>query len=413
MDNITHSIIGLGVGELLHRSLPPEPDAGRHGTRHRLLLVSCAVASNLPDLDLFLTRLLPDPLGYLLNHRGHTHTLLFAVPQALMLAALLWLFWPAARALLRASAPARWGLAASVLGGLGLHLLMDYTNSYGLHPFYPLDQRWFYGDMVFIVEPLFWVAFGVPLALMMPARAARVITLAVLAAALSFFAWRSYLGGVSFAVLLMLGAVLAMAQRRSGLRGRGALWLALAISVGFIAAQGEASALGRARISAALQRIDPASRVLDVAMTAFPSQPLCWSFVSVENNEAAGSYRLRRGVSSLAPHWLAPLACPNGLVEQKLSSPLAPDIAQFDDTTASLQTLRALKNDNCYVDAWLRFARAPALMGGALSDYRFAATPRGNFSTLRIADFEHEGCPSGVPAWGYPRADLLTPAAAR
>src|SRR5471030_298647 len=385
MDNITHSIIGLGVGELLHRSLPPEPDAGRHSTRHRLLLVACAVASNLPDLDLFLTRLLPNPLGYLLNHRGHTHTLLFAVPQALMLAALLWLFWPAARALLRASAPARWGLAASVLGGLGLHLLMDYTNSYGLHPYYPLDQRWFYGDMVFIVEPLFWVAFGVPLALMMPARAARVITL----------------------------AVLAMAQRRSGLRGRGALWLALAISVGFIAAQGEASALGRARISAALQRIDPASRVLDVAMTAFPSQPLCWSFASVENNEAAGSYRLRRGVSSLAPHWLAPLACPNGLVEQKLSSPLAPDIAQFDDTTASLQTLRALKNDNCYVDAWLRFARAPALMGGALSDYRFAATPRGNFSTLRIAEFEHEGCPSGLPAWGYPRADLLTPAAAR
>jgi len=413
MDNITHSIIGLGVGELVHRSLPPEADAGRHGTRHRLLLVSCAVASNLPDLDMFLTRLLPDPLGYLLNHRGHTHTLLFAVPQALILAALLWLSWPAARALLRASAPARWGLAASVCIGLGLHLLMDYTNSYGLHPFYPLDTRWFYGDMVFIVEPLFWVAFGVPLAMMMPARSARIITLAVLAAALSFFAWKSYLGLMSFAVLLILGAALALAQRSSGVRGRGALWLALAICVGFIAAQGEASALGRARISAALQRIDPSSRVLDVAMTAFPSQPLCWSFVSVENNEAAGSYRLRRGVSSLAPDWLAPLACPNGLVEQKPSLRLAPGIAQFDETTASLQTLRALKNDNCYVDAWLRFARAPALMDGALSDYRFASTPRGNFSTLRIADFEHAGCPQGVPPWSYPRADLLTPAATR
>src|SRR5471032_656518 len=113
MDNITHSIIGLGVGELLHRSLPPEPDAGRHGTRHRLLLVSCAVASNLPDLDLFLTRLLPDPLGYLLNHRGHTHTLLSAVRRALILGALLWLFWPAARALLRARARGGWGLGAA------------------------------------------------------------------------------------------------------------------------------------------------------------------------------------------------------------------------------------------------------------------------------------------------------------
>src|SRR5471032_3032549 len=184
MDNITHSIIGFGVGELVHRSLPPEARQDSQRTRHRLLLVSCALASNFPDLDLFLGKLLPDPLGYLLNHRGHTHTLLFAIPQALLLAALLWLLWPSARALLNASKTARWGLAASVLLGLALHLLMDYTNSYGIHPFYPFDGRWFYGDMVFIVEPLFWVAIGVPMALIMRWPVAKVAGLAGLLAAL-------------------------------------------------------------------------------------------------------------------------------------------------------------------------------------------------------------------------------------
>jgi inner membrane protein len=168
MDNITHSFVGLGVGELLQRSLAPEDDPARQRTRHRLLLTACAAASNFPDLDLFLTRLLPAPLGYLLHHRGHTHTILFALPQALLLLALLWLLWPNARALLRGSRQARIGLGIAIVAGFALHLSMDFLNSYGVHPFYPLNNGWFYGDMIFIVEPVFWVAFGVPLALAIP-----------------------------------------------------------------------------------------------------------------------------------------------------------------------------------------------------------------------------------------------------
>lgn len=90
MDNITHSLIGLGAGELLQRSLPPEADPAQQGLR-RLLLFACWAASNAPDLDLVLKPLLADPLGYLLHHRGHphphTHTVLFALPQALARAA--------------------------------------------------------------------------------------------------------------------------------------------------------------------------------------------------------------------------------------------------------------------------------------------------------------------------------------
>lgn len=407
MDNLTHSIIGFGVGELVHRSLPDEGDERSQRVRHRLLLVSCALASNFPDLDLFLTKLLPDPLGYLLNHRGHTHTVLWALPQALLLAALLWLCWPSARALLKASRPARLGLALSVGVGFALHLLMDFTNSYGVHPWYPLDARWFYGDMVFIVEPLFWVAIGVPMALIMRWRSLRLAGLACLLAALVAFAVKGYLGWSSFAALLGIAGVCGAAQWRAGLRGRFGLLLALGVSVGFIALQGAASFAGRAQITAALQKIDPASRVLDVAMTAFPSQPLCWAYVSMESNEAADRYRLRRGVASIAPEWLAPLACPAGLVEQGTSVALAAGVAQFDVSQAGLRQLRALRASRCDVDAWLRFSRAPQLEADALSDYRFAATPRGNFTTLHIT--QAAKCADGVPGWGYPRADLLTP----
>ena len=48
MDNITHSAIGLGVGELLHRSLPPEPQEAPQRTRRALFLFAAWFASNAP-----------------------------------------------------------------------------------------------------------------------------------------------------------------------------------------------------------------------------------------------------------------------------------------------------------------------------------------------------------------------------
>ncbi|HEX8404814.1 MAG TPA: metal-dependent hydrolase [Duganella sp.] len=415
MDNLTHSIIGFGVGELVHRSLPREADkaddldGAAQRTRHRLLLVSCALASNFPDLDLFLTRLLPDPLGYLLHHRGHTHTALLALPQALLLAALLWLCWPRARALLKTSRVARLGLAVSIAAGFALHLLMDYTNSYGLHPWYPFNGRWVFGDMVFIVEPLFWAAIGVPMALIMRWRFARWLGLAGLFAVLMFFAARDYLGWPSFAGLLLVALACGAVQWRAGATGRAGLLLALGISAGFVAVQGAASTFGRQQIGAALRTADPASRMLDVVMTAFPSQPLCWSYISVEIDEAAGSYRLRRGVASVAPSGLAPLKCPAALVDAGPSTALSSSVVQFEAKQGGLAQLRALQHDNCHVDAWLRFGRAPLLdmVKGELSDYRFALTPRGNFTTLHIAPAA--ACPQSVPGWGYPRQDLLSP----
>ena len=410
MDNITHTVVGLGVGELVQRSLPAEPDEAGQRTRHRLLLTACAAASNFPDLDLFLTRLLPDPLGYLLHHRGHTHTLLYEVPQALLLLALLWLLWPNARALLRRSPHARVGLAAAIVSGFLLHIGMDFLNSYGVHPFYPFDGRWFFGDAIFIVEPVFWVAFGVPLIMAVGLPWLRWLLLAGLAGVLAFFALRGYLGAVSLAALLALGAGMA-ALKNARRRSRSAMALALLLSVGFVAVQGVAGAIGRTRVQAALHAADPQARLFDVAMTAFPAQPLCWAFVSVESNEAAGSYRLRRGLVSLAPAWLPPAQCPSGLLDPPPHGPAVAGsdsgIDFYSEVGGSLAELRGQRDANCWFAAWLRFARMPLLAGGSASDVRFAVTPRGNFTTLDVAASAGRACPAGIPPWTPPRADLL------
>jgi inner membrane protein len=406
MDNLSHSIVGLAVGELLQRTLAPEPDPASQRLRRRLLLFSCWAASNFPDLDLVLTPLLPSPLGYLLHHRGHTHTLLYALPQALLLAALIWLLWPGARRLLASSANARRGMGLAIGVGLLLHLSMDFLNSYGIHPFYPLDKRWLYGDMVFILEPVFWVAAGVPLALMVKRRIPRLALLGLLAGVPLWFAYAGFLHWVSLMLLALVGLAAGAAQA-SAPNGRRGLFAGLAACLAFVAVQAIGSSRGRTSLAAELRQRDPASELLDASMTAYPANPLCWNYVAVERNEAAGSYRLRRGVLSLAPGVLALEQCPAGLTGSARRESAASAMAMLSDQHASLANLRRLAQENCHFREWLRFARTPLVTGQVASDIRFGAILRSNFTTIDLARFAGHACPVNAPDWDFPRADLL------
>ena len=405
MDNLSHSVASLLAGELLHRSLPQEADTERQGLRRSLMLATCALAGNFPDLDLVLTPLLPAPLGYLLHHRGHTHTVLYALPQALLLAALLYLLWPAARRLLRESASARVGFVLALAQGFCLHLLMDYLNFYGLHPFHPFDSGWIYGDMVFILEPVFWVAFGIPMVMTLRRPAPRWLLLIAAPLLLGYFSWRGFLAWQSLAVLLAAGLGLALAARR-GSAGLKAPLAAAALGLAFVGVQALASGQARALMTQELHARDPKARLLDAAMSAYPANPACWQFVAVESREDVGSYRLSRGVLSLAPGWLPVAACPPAFLDSALPS-AAPGLALLSQRDYSLERLRRLASDDCHFSDWLRFARMPSLDEDSASDARFAGSPRGNFSTLALVEPAPRGCESGAPQWQMPRADLL------
>ncbi|MEO7496030.1 MAG: metal-dependent hydrolase [Massilia sp.] len=393
MDNLSHSVVGLALGELAHHSLPVEAAPQDQRQRRRLLLTAGWASANFPDLDLLLSGLLPSPLGYLLQHRGHTHTVLYALPQALLLVALIWLLWPGARRLLAHSATARTGLLASVTLGFLSHLAMDYLNSYGIHPFYPFEARWYYGDLVYILEPVFWTVCGVPLALTIASRAKRVTLLALLAGALLLCAWAGFLHWTSLLLLLALAVYVGALQGRAP-DGRRALLAGFMLGALFIGVQHLTSTLARQALFAQLRAADPASRVLDIVLTAYPANPLCWNYVSVERDDGAGRYRLRRGALGLGG-----AACP---------ARLAAKDATFD---ASLAGLRAQADADCWLRAWLRFARAPVLGAGSASDLRFGAPDEPNFSHLALGAASHAACPAGVPPWTPPRADLLQPVA--
>jgi inner membrane protein len=409
MDNFSHSVAGLAVGEVVHRCLPEESTVECNRVRHRLLLISGWLASNFPDLDLVLTPLLPEPLGYLLHHRGHTHTLLYAVPQALSLCAVLWALWPAARRLLKQSAVARTGLALTVGISLALHLLMDYLNSYGIHPFHPLDARWFYGDMVFIVEPLFWIVFGIPLIMTIRRNSMKILFCTILIGALLFFALREFLPWTSFGALLLLALVVGALQVRADDRSNTAFAVSAAIAIAFVGIQGFASHQARQSVRMTLNGQDPRSVFLDASMTSFPSNPLCWNFVSVERKDAEGVYKLRRGIVSLAPALMPVTECPARFANPGMKNPADPRIAFYAEEAGSLNLLRELSKSNCHFNAWMRFARAPMVSDDHASDVRFSSSPRGNFTTIYFDQFKGRACPRFIPEWDMPRLDLVRP----
>ena len=403
MDNLTHSLVGLALGELTHRLLPAEPDAARAGTRRRLLLSGAALASNFPDLDLVLTPLTPAPLGYLLHHRGHTHTLLYALPQALVLLAALWLFWPAAHGLLRVSAAARRGLIAVAVLGLLLHFGMDALNVYGIHPFAPFDPRWYYGDMVFIVEPVFWLALGTPLAAHVANRSGRRLLLGLFLALPALFVFTGHVQWGSFVGLAAVWALALLLTRRLG--ERAALLAGVALCAGFVLLQGAMAERARGVLTAALHDAEPGARILDLPLSAFPANPLCWGTVAVTRDGPDG-YRIRRGVLSLAPGITPASHCPPAIGGVRVA-PGSGAVAWAWDERGSVAALRALRRRDCRFDAWLRFARAPSLAGGRATDVRFGPAGAANFSTLDLGTGPAAPCPPNLPHWGYPRADLL------
>jgi inner membrane protein len=98
------------------------------------------------------------------HHRGWTHTFVGVPIEAAVVVGVIWLWhrWRMRRGAIHeprpGEAPVRWGLlyGFAVIALLS-HLLLDWTNNYGLRPFFPFNPRWYAGSFVFIFEPLIFV----------------------------------------------------------------------------------------------------------------------------------------------------------------------------------------------------------------------------------------------------------------
>ncbi len=132
---------------------------GRAGLNRKTALatLTLTLAAEAPDLDV-LSRF--GGSAFALNHhRGFTHSFLGVPIMAAAVVAFVYGIWRLrGRKTRNPNLPPRWGLlfAYACVAGLS-HLLLDYTNSYGLRPFWPFSERWYSWDIVYIVEPVLLV----------------------------------------------------------------------------------------------------------------------------------------------------------------------------------------------------------------------------------------------------------------
>jgi inner membrane protein len=147
MDNLTHSLVGLAAAKAGLERLSP------------MATTVCVLAANAPDLDIL--AVFGGKWFYLHNHRGITHSIVGTLALALLIPAL---FYAGGLILARVrkrppSVKFRGLLIASLILSVS-HPLMDWTNNYGVRPLLPWSRQWFYGDLVFIIDPWLWLIVG-------------------------------------------------------------------------------------------------------------------------------------------------------------------------------------------------------------------------------------------------------------
>jgi inner membrane protein len=168
MEPITHFLTGACIG--------------RAGLNRKTAYATLAavLAAEAADIDVLWS--FAGPVEELKHHRGITHTFIAAPVVAAAAVGVVWLYhrWREKQRLsrqaaappvdprapvLRARQPVNWlWLYLAALASALSHLLLDWTNNYGLRPFFPFNPRWYAGSFVFIAEPLLWALFFLALA---------------------------------------------------------------------------------------------------------------------------------------------------------------------------------------------------------------------------------------------------------
>jgi inner membrane protein len=395
VDNVTHSLLGIALADLVIRGGAPKAE-------RRIAAGAAVIAANLPDIDIVYTPITPAPLGYLLHHRGHTHTILGIVALAVVLIAM-YRRLPPVRKLRSVDRVRLWALIAIALAS---HLLLDALNSYGIHPFYPIDSAWYYGDAVFIFEPWLWTLLGIAVAWNARGTIPRVAAVFPVLIFPLVMASTGLLPADATMPLAVAGAGFAMSVKRSSARRRAAVALAACLVVVGGFALGSRAAR-RAAVAALASEVN--GRVVDVVLTSNPSSPVCWSAIVVELDESHGEYVLWRGTASLVPRWKRPTEC----ASHRFGGPREArtiengGFALIDEIHQPLPHLRALARTDCWVRAWLQFGRAPVVARGEIFDLRFPQPAGRRFTYMAVAE-EGRACPSNLPGWGMPRADLIS-----
>ncbi len=406
MDNCTHTLIGVTLGNAVLNRFGSRAPA-RFSESDRLAVIwTSTLASNLADFD-FLYSLLTGggKLGYLMHHRGHTHTFVL-VP--IMAALSMWLAVKISRG--KPTTRQDWFFLYGVaLLAAAFHIIADLWNDYGVHPFWPFDNHWYYGDSIFIIEPLFLLA-------MMPLAIFTTKTL-----------WVRYFWMTLWVLLLSLIWVGPFARWDLALvltawagtffysqwKNRSSTLPAIAGVCATLAIFFTGSQLTKASYREFAAERLPNERIIQLLTSPAPANPLCWRIMTA--SIAGDDLVIRSGNTSLWPDRMNPHLCNYRVMQPgraellPVNLQIEPSIAWVGEFRAPLAELKRLNEQDCRFSTLMQFTRMPFWQTRGESrpagDLRYDFQAEPGFAEIDLA--ASEPCPWGVPPWIPPLADAL------
>ena len=129
---------------------------GRAGLNRKTALATATLTLAAEAADLDILGQFRGPVFGFAHHRGFTHSFLGIPIVAAAVVGFMYLIWRVrGRKTNVANLPPRWGVLFiyACLAGLS-HILLDFTNNYGVRPFWPFFEKWYSWDIVYIVEPI-------------------------------------------------------------------------------------------------------------------------------------------------------------------------------------------------------------------------------------------------------------------
>ncbi len=373
MDNLTHSLVGLTAAKAGLERLSP------------YATVVCLASANAADAD-FVTLFFGDRWTLLQHHRGITHSIVGTMAIGLLVPVLALVIERIVGALTsyKTRIRFRWLVLASMIAAAS-HPLMDWTNNYGVRPLLPWSGRWFYGDLVFIVDPYLWLVLGGAAFLLTSNTKIRTLAWAVLATlgtSLIIVASRNREAGPALkiaVVIWMVGIVILTALRFSRFAKRFGRAIAFATLLFVVCYWGVLAVIHRGAydkaVIVATQLADArGERLIKAAAMPSIATPFTWQCVA-ETDRAMYRFVIS-GEDPSAPQRIEKLT---GRGSQLLS------IAEKDRRAQVLLgfarfPIEKIDSDNCVGQALVQFA-----------DLRYTepGTSRGNFSVNIPVD-----CPS-------------------
>ena len=277
MDPLTHTLVGANLAST------------RLGSKTRLATAALVVGANLPDVDsiLYFTGHSDLALGF---RRGWTHGVLALVVLPVIQTALLVAFarWR------RIDVSRGWLLALSFLAIL-THPFLDWLNNYGMRWLMPFRGTWFYGDSVFIMDPLLWLILGCGWLIGRRATPALLTTWGVFT---GLIAW--VVSGRSPTYLIVVGGVaLVLLAALLWRTSRSFATAALVLASLYIGARLTIHSITAAEIR---RQIPSAARLM---AAPHPIDPLRWDVVAqTPAGYRFGRFHWRQGALSLEPEVL-------------------------------------------------------------------------------------------------------------